>query len=237
MSAQAVDIAKTIIERILSWPIAVFLLALIYKHSLVRLINRIVTVKGAGIELSAPTETAEQQQESPAQSPTGSLTAPEPQLALPLSAELLKRQEEVRNLGSGKPIVREQIKVLEDELTGLGFTLNTPDTTNVLIRNLATTQLIARFERIYRLIFGSQIAALELLHGAPQPESVLNGYFRRARKSAPKFYGEYKFEEWLNFLKQQGLILSMGERTWGCTVAGEEFLQWMREFRLPKKQH
>ena len=53
------------------------------------------------------------------------------------------------------PVIREREEQIRKDLKGKGLDDNS-ETVNVLIRYLATTQLIVTFEEIYRVIFGAK---------------------------------------------------------------------------------
>ena len=96
---------------------------------------------------------------------------------------------------------------------------------------------MSRSEITYRLIFGSQIAVLQLLNQqGPQSEETIRPFFDSAKARSPKFYGEYSFENWIGFLIREGAVLKE-EGLYKITVYGSEFLAWMVAAKAPKKIH
>jgi hypothetical protein len=235
------EILRTLIERLLSWPVAVLVLALYFRKPLTALLNRIDLFKGPGIEVSAPIGSASKQKIEAEKVPD------EDQLAigvptqheLPLPEGLQERQHAVRTYGGDDHILLLQMTLIKEQLAELRLALDSEETAQILIRHLAATQLLYKAERVYRLIFGSQIAALRFLNeNGQQPAESLRPMFERARSRSPKFYGEYPFEEWIGFLVGQHTVTPLnGSNRYDISVFGVEFLRWMTTTSVPRKMH
>jgi hypothetical protein len=68
-------------------------------------------------------------------------------------------------------------------------------------------------ERASRHIFGSQIDALNFIAGAGGrcPKAQLLPYYANAVGQYPLFYSNYSFDQWLDFLISQNLIIPDGD--------------------------
>ena len=102
------------------------------------------------------------------------------------------------------------------------------DTTKVLVRHLAATQIALEFEQVHAIIFGSQIYLLKLMNeaaGVGLEETVIDKHFEHVKKLFPAFAAWSK-EDYLRFLFNRLLIRKDGSR-YGITVRGNDFLIWM----------
>ena len=238
------EIWKVIIERIVSWPIAILVLCLIFHKPLRALIDRISYIKGPGFDFSAPYASAQVKERTvvppetlkaeivPA--PSGSTaTAPSPVTG----DELIARKQAIENFGKGNPIVDDDVVTITQQLTTLGMPLEAEDTARLLVRHLATTQLMLRFERTHRPIFGSQIAALHLMNQqGPQPESAIKPIFEAAYSKEPQFYGSYAFENWIGFLIGE-IAVRCDDGQYAITVYGRSYLEYIGVFAPYPKPH
>jgi hypothetical protein len=94
-------------------------------------------------------------------------------------------------------------------------------------------------ERIYRLIFGSQIALLRQLSkaGTMSRQEILP-YYEKAVAAEPGFYAGYSFEDYLHSLRSSlGLIGPVGEDRFALSKRGAQFLTWMAAENLDNKPH
>lgn len=233
------DLVKTLVEHILSWPVAAVILAWIFKTPLKSLIDRIDLFKGpAGIEVSTPLDSATKQLKTEKASPTdGQLTVPgdQSQPNLPLPEDIAAKRRLVESYGGDEKPVLLQIAQIESSLKDLQYSFDSENTVHLLIRQLAVVQLLHHAECVYRLIFGSQIALMRKLNeSGPQPESVVRPFYERARTESPVFYGDYTFENWIAFLIGQQVVV-LQNSNYGLTWFGQEFLGWLVFQSVPAK--
>ena len=238
--APVIDIWKTLIERVLSWPLATLALGLIFKKPLSDFLRRVTLFKGVGFEVSAPEGSAQKQLESGKSVDSDPLALPvESQRDLPLPEDIAKAQEALRNYGGSEPILLETIKKIEEHLANVHLPLDSKETVHILIRHLAVTQLLYRAESLYRLIFGSQIAFLRRLNerGA-QPASVARSFFERAQHRAPHFYDGYTFSDWIGFLLRQATVVHISDKdSYAISVFGQKLLEFLVAVKAGKKTH
>lgn len=230
----------------LGWPIAVLTLGLVFKRNIAELLARLTrfTVRrgDTSFEAQSTMVSSALEQVISADAPNaGPLSLPAPRLerafettdvvkdrALNQVAVDDEERKRVINFGTNSPTVKAREELIRAQLARLKFDLDDPLTVEVLIRNVAYSQTITAFETFYRLIFGSQLAVIRSLSKGPMNEDQLLGLFQRAKKRFPKFYASYTYEEWRDFLINQGAILHDPERgVYELTTAGREFLIWM----------
>jgi hypothetical protein len=244
-----IDFWKSIFEHVLGWPVAAFFLGLLFREPLTALVERIDHIKAPGVDLSAPQLAAIAQDEPKALPPPGALKGE----IVPANAEapttanavtvgfpthLEERREALRKFGRGIKLVDEADALIRNELATLNMPLDSKDTADVLVRQLATTQMMLRSERTHRLIFGSQIVTLHLLKNAgPQPEKALAPIFENAREREPQFYGTYSFESWIGFLIKEGTVTKADNGLCTITVYGDSYLGYIGIFATGSKPH
>jgi hypothetical protein len=125
-------------------------------------------------------------------------------------------------------IVREQEDRIRAELVQLNFSDNSKDAVDLLIQHLALSQLYHAAERLYRLIFGSQIAVLKSMNlRGPLDRNQLRSFYDTAAAIYPLVYDKYPFEAYINFLKTNNLIVTTDDTRYSITHLGKDFLQWM----------
>jgi|SRR5579872_4928964 len=190
------------------WPTAVVVIAvvfmLVFKKPLERLVDRTKKIGTTGLDASVTPSAASQETRI--------------QRAPSAAEELLARFE--------NDLLREQECAIRRELDSRKVD-DASERERVLIRHLAASYIYSRFDRTYRLIFGSQITTLQDLNTAGiSNREIVRGNYHIAAMIAPEFYANYTFEQWLHFLISQGLVQADGENL-SITLAGREFLKFL----------
>lgn len=92
--------------------------------------------------------------------------------------------------------------------------------------------LIKNFEKIYDIIYGSQIRLLQRLnYSKTETKDELKFYYEIAVKNNPEGYKKYTYDNYLNFLYQNGLINIVNDNI-TITDAGKDFLRYIVEANL-----
>jgi len=104
------------------------------------------------------------------------------------------------------------------------------DREKYLIRSYTAVVLCLAFEKVYLVIYGSQIAALQFLNttgtvGAEEAQ-VFTNYFLPAKALYPQSYTSYSFEQWLQYLTGHDLVSRNGTRL-TITAEAKEFLKYL----------
>lgn len=190
----------------LVWPVVVLILGLaalfLFKQPFSRLIDRTQKVGKLGLETSQTIQTASAQ---------ASVSKADELLKIFDNSLLVKQETEIRtwldkaNLPSGGERER------------------------VLIRFLAGGALVMLFEKIYSIIWGSQIGALEFLNSSGPTGAELDSlrsWFLQGAANEPQLYAGDTFERWLSFLESYSLIAKAGNN-FVITLEGREFLKYI----------
>jgi len=125
---------------------------------------------------------------------------------------------------------------LRQSLMQLGLTPNEPESYRVLLPLIASATATAEFERIYNVIWTSQI---EILHAAN--ERVVSAeearkHYDSASTVNPVFYRNYPFELYIKFLVDQPLLLESPKGHYQITVKGRTFLLFMVNTGKPRQR-
>jgi len=194
----------------------------------------------AGVQVEAEAATAVIAQEKPpiaeglvsaiagAASVKAEGTVTVPTASTPAGGHDTKRLEAVRNINV-QPIALEQEDRIRADLNGLGV-LDAQEQVDLLIKHLAMTQIGLRFEGTYRTIFGSQVELLKWLNtrgGSTKTE--LPGFYQMAKANFPNLYETYSFDQYLQYLRVNGLIAEHAPEHFVITLAGREFLKWITD--------
>jgi hypothetical protein len=99
-----------------------------------------------------------------------------------------------------------------------------------LVRLLAEARIATEFERIYRIIFGSQIRGLRILNqeGAI-PIADARQRFNAVIKDFPDFYNSNSFDSWINFLIEVALVAKDNKDMLILTPLGKDFLHFLTQ--------
>jgi hypothetical protein len=192
--------------ELIVWPAIVLILGLVcifaFKKSLERLIDRTQKVGKGGLEAAAAIQAAEGQQ--PASKAEEVLKEFDNEL-------VVKREEEIQQWLQGF-----RLKTTEDR-------------ERVLIRHLAVLSWVKVFEKVYSLIWGSQLGVLQFLNSVGPggaDTGVVRPWFDQAAAREPNLYAGDTPERWLGFLENQGLIQKAGPNV-AITLEGREFLKYI----------
>jgi hypothetical protein len=94
------------------------------------------------------------------------------------------------------------------------------------IRFIATGILNYVFDTIWFTIYASQIKALQTLNAKNLKREELRKFYSDAVASFPDAYKKYSFDQWLGYLRGQGLVIEQGDMV-GITKRGREFLKYI----------
>ena len=196
-----------IIELIdtIKWPILIIIGLLIFRKPIIDLINRVTKVGYGSKSIEANQQ----------------ITASE------------KKSEDISHIDKVVGLFRsETIEMFKEEVykeTEVNE-LTTSDEKIKRLTNYGSLLYIMRhFDLLYINIFGSQIRILEYVNSHSQitRESV-KFIYENAKKSNSKFYENYSYTEYLNFLFVYNLIRE-DERIISITILGLDFLKYLTE--------
>lgn len=197
-----------------AWPFALVFVVLLFKREIRPLIDRIIKLGPGGIELG-PREAAKQAQAETV----------EPDALQQANGAQLK---ELPGKSRSEALRQLELKLKENlsDLVAKGK-VGAGDQVDFLINELAGTRLVALFDRVYLMIFGSQIRGLIHLNqfGTATLEDARQLY-AEAKAADLDFYGNYTFEQWLGFIKDNDLI-GVSDDSVSITPIGRDFVQYL----------
>lgn len=129
--------------------------------------------------------------------------------------------------GFQSPLLLAVEAYIEKDLQDRGFT-DPAHVRKVLLKRLAGAVISAHFEDVQRLIFSSQLEALNFLceQFAPTPKTTLkNLFYDKAVTGFPVMYENRPFDTWLGFLREQDLVDETAKGI-SLSLRGREFLKW-----------
>lgn len=103
------------------------------------------------------------------------------------------------------------------------------DTSKILIRYLAVTQLALDYEQIYTSIFGGQIRLLRLLNevaGRGVDYDIVKTYYENEQATHSEILSEWTLEQYLEFPINRTLI-TIQDNNYHITRKGQDFLIWL----------
>lgn len=102
------------------------------------------------------------------------------------------------------------------------------DTSKILVKHLATTQLALEYEQVHGLIFGSQIRLLKILNevaGQGKHTDYLQGFFSNLKEHEVSFK-DWHIQNYLYFLSERFLITKIDDQ-YHISKKGVEYLIWL----------
>ncbi len=204
----------TTLLGILIWPLVVIIIFLILRKPLKDFINRIKSIgfKGTGIETEIP-----KKQSSDEGSPFEKLIKEIPN----------KNLERIQSNFNPETLEVFRKAVLNE--SNVDSFKTHEEREKVLFSYSQMIYLIMQFNRIYTLIYGSQIRILERLNSSKNEtlDSIMP-FFDEAKRNDPKFYENYPFKNYLEFLTSYGLI-QIEANSVIITPIGRDFFKYIVE--------
>lgn len=197
----------------LAWPLCistallVFAVIFVYmfRKEISRFIDRTQKITKEGVE-AGTSDIATQQIKAVAK------PSPADQLLQHFDNQLLVEQED---------IIRKYLEEMQIH--------NPAEEERVLIRYLASSYIVQKFENVYYNIWGSQLRALHLLNeSAPQGIvlQALEPWYELGKTVEPNWYATYTFEQWYGFMEERTLVIIRAGII-HITVFGNEFLRYV----------
>ena len=76
-------------------------------------------------------------------------------------------------------------------------------------------------------IYRSQLLLLQSLNQSPQRMEVARKLYDDAKEQFPDDYGDYRFDQWLDYLKRNSLIVMLPAEAISITKRGQDFLKYL----------
>lgn len=99
-----------------------------------------------------------------------------------------------------------------------------------LVKYSQALYLILSFERLYNIIFGSQLSLLSFVNSTDtQSKAELEVFYNNAREKYPDFFDTYSYDDYLDFLLSQELLIVNPDASFAITWLGRDFLKYLVE--------
>ena len=98
----------------------------------------------------------------------------------------------------------------------------------ILLRIIAAQAIRQQFETTYQSIWGSQLNALAITNTTPGSVQlvVFKTLYNQAEAQHKEWYTNYSFEQWLQYMEIQLLIIKKDDKI-SITLTGREFLKYI----------
>ncbi len=104
---------------------------------------------------------------------------------------------------------------------------------DILVQYSTALSIFVQLERIYHIIYGSQIKLLQNLNYVGiRPKSDYSIYFADLVKNNPDWFKEVSFEQYLGYLIGNNLINEDKDGNISITVFGRDFLKYIVQYGL-----
>lgn len=200
---------------VLSWPFVISVCVIYFRKNLAGLIDRITIIKGpGGTEIRAEEKTQANEQKQ---------------------AEKTIDTEKIERLAKKqiKEIKSQFEKTLDEEKRSKDATIN------YLLDQLSIKTLELNFEKVYRVIFGSQISLLRsLLSQDPKGKTIEEVliFFAMVQRAWQPTFQSWTTDQYLNFLITNGLVEFTFQSTYKITDKGKYFLGYISNLGYPENK-
>lgn len=187
------------------WPISIIFLILIFKNDIRLLLPRLRKFGVQGVEVD----------------PVDNQRRAEPDIGSTRNSKAI--------ISNNTPV----ISAVESRILKNLEQFDKSDHESILVRALAEEQLVSTFERINRLIFGSQLLMLRRLNDQnsmliTEAEQI---YETEAKMKYNEEYKDQTFQNWLDFLLKMELIYIRDDKLY-ITIYGIEMLAYYTRHRM-----
>lgn len=223
---------------IMIWPLALVVFAFIFRAPISGLIDRISEGEVWGTKWKAPKQDREEAKNASKIEPklTGGGQSMRNGPLVPASATPPNPLPPIVS-GAGQPFYDSIENAIRNDPRIQG--MDDAAKLRVLISAQAVIQSHVVFERVYRLIFGSQLYALDLSdRPGGIPLSDVETIFNSAKAKFPDFHKDRTFGQWCQFMIDAGLAAELpsqnGVKMAGATPLGHYFVLYVKEQRYPE---
>lgn len=193
--------------KILIWPIVAIIVVLILRKTIINLLNRINKIGFSGVAVEAV-----QQKDS--------IERVQPEKGT-------KNEVLEKGLGIFSNHTLEKVSNKVDEESKVNALESPKDKIEILHKYSQALYLILTFERLYNSIYGSQLDILERTNTHTENKETLKRFYVSAIKTYPEFYSNYTYDQYLEFLISQDLIIFNEEGNCSITWLGRDFLKFI----------
>ncbi len=204
--------------KILVWPLAVIIIVLIIvlllKKSIMDILSRVTKLKYG----DTIAEVSQSLQDKTEKSLLGQSQSDRPNENIEKALGLFSQP----TLDRAKKLVEDESKI--NEISDINFKVE------ALVKYSEALYLILSFERIYNLIFGSQLYILDYVNtDRSQAKNDLKTFYDAAKDKYPDFYSAYSYDDYFDFLVAHELVIIKSNDCCEITWLGRDFLKYLVE--------
>ena len=204
---------------LLKWPLVIIVIALIFKKPITSLINSIKSIKGGKFGIETELSKKQLETQNVLEKPKSKMTTIEKSLNL--------ISDDTRNRIQTAIIQETELDKVKDE----------SEKNQLLLKYSEALYVILRFERIYNLIFGSQIKLLNHLNSSIKETTESISFFYKEAVEVNPNLKEYPYKNYLAFLESEGLIIIGKENSIQISAFGRDLLKYMIDSGLSDKKY
>ena len=184
------------------WPIAIIIIALLFRRPLVRFLDRVKNIKTTGVEVAAGEQDTAKFEVGP--------SATDEFARLFDNQLLVEREDQIRT---------ELVRIVGADQT---------QKEKLLIRIIAAQAICQQFEATYQSIWGSQLTALQIANTTLDgvQSRTFETLYNQAVAQHKDWYANYSFERWLAYMESQFLSIRKDDKIY-ITLTGREFLKYI----------
>jgi hypothetical protein len=209
----------------LLWPTTVLLALVMFRTSIRDLMARLGKLTAFGTSLEAVQPQEQNKDAFSAISPSATVLAQAPTAASDELSEVESRIDRILALYS--PETNKLFNAWIESETKISSVSDPLAAKDRLLKYSRALFGTLQFEKIYSLIFGSQIAAVEAANAGVLTIELLRKYYDDAVEQYPKFYAAYGYPEWTTFLSKWANVLLINDQTVQITDLGRDFLLYL----------
>lgn len=218
--------------KVLVWPSAIIWATWYYRDDIRKLAERVIEAGPAKLVL-APSQTSVTQQET---APVGGPSPSAP--SLPRTSGTIDYKEGIAKIRAVTST--EELEKIVSEIKAV-FPVDesneTAEKIEFLIHANATLWAQLAHERVYRLIFGSQLRLMLSLNTAGGLTTVqVREQYDIAAGQFPQLYANSTFEQWIGYLTGQSQVTVDQQGNYHLTPEGRGLLRYIIDWKLPPEK-
>ncbi len=191
---------------VLKWPVLVLIIVLIFKKKLLELISKVKKIGHGGTAVEIEQQT----------------------VAIKLEKRPISNVDKALGLFREETVTFFSDAVLQE--TDIKSYKSDKEKAEHLLNYSIALYIIKHYDMIYNAIYGSQLQILQQLnsHNSNESMDTIKRFYDLAVENYPKFYNNYPFEEYIDFLFSFSLIIEENG-TVKITILGLDFLKYLTE--------
>lgn len=209
----------------LKWPIAVIICVIFFKKPIVRLLDRVKSLRGGNYGLETENRITQEDAGKPLKE---DVAKPLPENADKVSKITTTKASSLeKSLSLFSDATRSKIQEVVENESEISAVETDKERAEILFNYSEAILTILIFERIYNLIFGSQLAILNYLNSSfNESLSSIKFFYENAIKNYPDL-ANYSYEQYIAFLHRNELVEIDENSNIIISWRGRDFLKFL----------